>query len=206
MEIKKVKIMEVAEKLFSELGYEATSTRKLAAEAKVNLAMISYYFGSKKGLFEEILKQKSDSRATIITEIYNKNISPVDKLDQIIAFYVERFFDNRNIYTILYRELSLQQRSSLNEFILRVFTKEVEILKESVKAASNTDTIDKIDIDLSIFSIYSTIIQIVVTPSLFFTYFGFDSVEEFLKPSNLEGVKIRVKKHLMNMVKLITMN
>ena len=37
-------------KLFGELGFDGTSTRAIANEAKVNAAMIAYYFGSKEGL------------------------------------------------------------------------------------------------------------------------------------------------------------
>ena len=37
-------------KLFGENGFDGTSTRAIANEAKVNSAMIAYYFGSKEGL------------------------------------------------------------------------------------------------------------------------------------------------------------
>ncbi len=36
--------------LFGERGFEATSTRAIAAEANVNIAAIAYHFGSKEGL------------------------------------------------------------------------------------------------------------------------------------------------------------
>ena len=41
-----------AEKLFSEQDFDAVSVRDIAKEANVNIAMISYYFGSKEKLFE----------------------------------------------------------------------------------------------------------------------------------------------------------
>ncbi|RZL05297.1 MAG: TetR/AcrR family transcriptional regulator, partial [Pedobacter sp.] len=44
---KRVNILEAAEKLFSELGYEGASTRQIAKEAGANMSMINYYFGSK---------------------------------------------------------------------------------------------------------------------------------------------------------------
>ena len=48
------KIFLAAEKLFAEKGFAATSTRDIAKNAGVNVSMISYYFGSKEKLFEEI--------------------------------------------------------------------------------------------------------------------------------------------------------
>ena len=47
---KKEQILEVAEELFAEYGFEGTSVRELAKKAKVNVAMISNYFGSKEQL------------------------------------------------------------------------------------------------------------------------------------------------------------
>jgi len=47
---KQIQILQVAEALFEEKGINGTSIRDIAKEAKINIAMISYYFGSKKQL------------------------------------------------------------------------------------------------------------------------------------------------------------
>lgn len=44
-------------KLFTEQGYKPVSTRMIAREAGVDAAMIRYYFGSKVGLFETIIRE-----------------------------------------------------------------------------------------------------------------------------------------------------
>jgi AcrR family transcriptional regulator len=46
-------IMDAAEVQFAELGYAGTTLREIAAATNVTQALISYYFGSKYGLFEE---------------------------------------------------------------------------------------------------------------------------------------------------------
>jgi len=46
-----------ARELFGALPYEKVSTRLLAEKAGVNMAMIRYYFGSKDGLFESMLRE-----------------------------------------------------------------------------------------------------------------------------------------------------
>jgi AcrR family transcriptional regulator len=46
-------IMDAAETQFAELGYAGTTLREIAAATNVTQALISYYFGSKYGLFEE---------------------------------------------------------------------------------------------------------------------------------------------------------
>ena len=50
----KSRIIDAAEQLFMEHGFEATSLRSLTAAASVNLAAVNYHFGSKEELFQEI--------------------------------------------------------------------------------------------------------------------------------------------------------
>nr|WP_279610940.1 TetR/AcrR family transcriptional regulator [Vibrio gelatinilyticus] len=43
--------------LFTVMPYDKVSTRMIAEKAGVNIAMIRYYFGSKEGLFETMLRE-----------------------------------------------------------------------------------------------------------------------------------------------------
>ncbi|SNQ45751.1 Transcriptional regulator [Frankia canadensis] len=49
-------ILAVARERFRREGYESVTMRSLAAEAGVDAALISYYFGSKSGLFAAVLE------------------------------------------------------------------------------------------------------------------------------------------------------
>ena len=55
---KQVQIMEIAETLFAEKGFNGTSVRDIAEKAHVNLAMVSYYFGSKDKLLEALFSYR----------------------------------------------------------------------------------------------------------------------------------------------------
>ena len=50
----KTRILDAAERLFTEYGYAGTSLRRITSEAGVPLATVSYHFGSKKGLMEAV--------------------------------------------------------------------------------------------------------------------------------------------------------
>lgn len=54
------RILLTAEKLFSIDGYSGVSLRQITGEAGVDLALIKYYFGSKEGLFAEVLSRRID--------------------------------------------------------------------------------------------------------------------------------------------------
>jgi AcrR family transcriptional regulator len=51
-------ILDAAERLFVEYGYNGASMRQITREANVNLAAINYYFSSKEGLIREVLRRR----------------------------------------------------------------------------------------------------------------------------------------------------
>ena len=56
----KTRILDAAEQLFMEHGFEATSLRQLTTAAGVNLAAVNYHFGSKEELFQAVLTRRLD--------------------------------------------------------------------------------------------------------------------------------------------------
>ena len=54
----KDKILDTAERLFAENGFDATSLRTITAEAKVNLAAVHYHFHGKDSLLDAIILRK----------------------------------------------------------------------------------------------------------------------------------------------------
>jgi len=55
----RVKILDTAERLFGEEGYQPVSLRHITAAAGVNLAAIHYHFGSKEDLLDELVMRKA---------------------------------------------------------------------------------------------------------------------------------------------------
>ncbi|WP_327088376.1 TetR family transcriptional regulator [Nonomuraea sp. NBC_01738] len=49
------RLLEAARGLFAEHGYEQVTVRMIAAAAEANIALVGRYFGSKAGLFSEVL-------------------------------------------------------------------------------------------------------------------------------------------------------
>jgi AcrR family transcriptional regulator len=52
------RILDAAERAFAQFGFDGASLRRIVTEAKVNLATVYYYFGSKDGLMESVLKRR----------------------------------------------------------------------------------------------------------------------------------------------------
>jgi len=53
----KNKILDAAEKLFADKGFNGTSLREITSLAEVNLAAVNYHFGSKKELIKAVMSR-----------------------------------------------------------------------------------------------------------------------------------------------------
>lgn len=127
---KQIEILQVAEQLFAEEGFDGTSVRDIAKKANINIAMISYYFGSKEKLLEALVIHRIKAMSMHLENLYQESISPLDKIDKLIAYYIQRVHQNRSIYQILHFELSNNKR----EINLQAFT---EVKKNNLRFLEN---------------------------------------------------------------------
>lgn len=54
------RILDVAERLFADAGFHATSIRDIAHHAECQFALIGYHFGAKEALLDQVLARRSD--------------------------------------------------------------------------------------------------------------------------------------------------
>lgn len=108
---KQIEILLVAEKLFAEKGFDGTSIRDIAKTAAINIAMISYYFGSKEKLLESVVIFRISDLKLQLESIYEEQLSPIEKIEKIIAVYILRLYRNRCVYQILNFENASNKRN-----------------------------------------------------------------------------------------------
>jgi AcrR family transcriptional regulator len=84
----KGRILDAAEALFMEHGFEATSLRALTTAAGVNLAAVNYHFGSKEELFQAVLTRRLDpmnqDRLDLLTRLERKSAPAPLSCDRIL--------------------------------------------------------------------------------------------------------------------------
>jgi len=202
---KKDHILDVAERVFSELGYDGASTRTISGEAGVNMAMLNYYFGSKEGLFLAVFNRKIISFQDLLKYIgSDDSISAWNKVEKYIELYAQRVVTNNCFQKLLYQELSMQRRGELSDKITDILMKNAnevrKILKEGVdKGEFNKD----MDTEMVIATIYGTKNFIVNTPQLTSKLLGYDIqndkfLEEKFKPRIESYLKTLLKSYLLN--------
>ena len=88
----RVRILDTAERLFAQEGPAAVTLRSIATCAEVNVASVSYYFGSKEKLFEEMFLRRveplNEVRLATLAE-YTAAAHGAPALPAVVAAFVE---------------------------------------------------------------------------------------------------------------------
>jgi len=72
------RILNAAERLFMEHGFDGASMRHITAEAGVNLAAVNYHFGSKESLMQEVFRRRLD-------QLNRERMRALDALEEAAA-------------------------------------------------------------------------------------------------------------------------
>ncbi|KQS31135.1 TetR/AcrR family transcriptional regulator [Dyadobacter sp. Leaf189] len=78
------KIREAAKRVFLKKGFDGTTSRDIAKEADMNIALTNYYFRSKEKLFMEIFKDLMEMYFQNIIHILNKPIDIKTKISEVV--------------------------------------------------------------------------------------------------------------------------
>ncbi|PWA04337.1 TetR/AcrR family transcriptional regulator [Flavobacterium psychrotolerans] len=166
---KQIQILQVAERLFAEKGFDGTSIRNISKEAKINIAMVSYYFGSKEKLLERLILFRTSDLKMKLENLFKENLKPLEKMDRFIELYIERIDQNRDLYQILHFEISSNKRAMDLKAFTDIKKGNLLSLKKIIEEGQDQDIFKK-DINIPL-----------LTPTILGTYFHFHSNKPFFK-------------------------
>ena len=158
---KQIQILETAEKLFSENGFDGTSVRQISKEAGINIAMVSYYFGSKEKLLETLLLYRMSDFKMQLESVISKNKTYIETLDDIISLIIKRVHRNRRTHKIASFEYSNNCRQINFDNYLKQKKENLKVIETFVKNGQEEGVFTKnVNINL-------------LTPTILGTYFHF---------------------------------
>lgn len=129
---KQIRILQVAEKLFAEKGFDGTSIRNISKEAKINIAMVSYYFGSKEKMLESLIFFRTSDLKMQLENLLKEAISPWEKINKLIELYITRINQNKGIYKIIHFEFTSIKRQINIKAFTEVKKRNLESLKQII--------------------------------------------------------------------------
>src|SRR4051812_2513479 len=183
---KQIRIMEAAEELFAEKGFDGTSVRDVARDAGVNLAMISYYFGSKEKLMESLFKYRGEFiKMQLESMLQNREMSSLQKFYNLIDSYIERFIKQKCFHKIMTREQMMHLKGAMPRLIHDMKKRNQELVQQLISEGQKKGEFRKnIDVPLMMATLIGTVNHIITTQHY------------YQKLNNLEGLTdAEFKKH-----------
>ncbi len=196
---KQIKIIEVAETLFAEKGFDGTSIRNIAKEAKINIAMVSYYFGSKEKLLESLIVYRASDIKLQLDHLLQEPLEPIEKINRLIELYINRINRNKGVYRILHFEFSAKKRDQTRHAFSELKKGNLKYLQTIIHEGQSKGVFRK------------DVIIPLIMPTILGTFFHFHMnkafFEELLKLNTEElynnYIKTTLTKHIQQTIKAL---
>ncbi len=152
-------ILEISEKLFATKGYNGTSVREIAQTAGVNLAMISYYFGSKEKLLEAVFEMRTQEiRQQIEEMLQNTTQEPLDKMFRLLESYVSRIMNQQHFHKLMIRQQISEEDSAITQLIKDTKKRNQDSIKKLISEGQRKGVFKKnIDVPLMMMTLFGTV-------------------------------------------------
>src|SRR5436853_2184562 len=86
------RILDVAEELFSERGFDRVSIRDITNKARVNLAAINYHFGSKEDLIAAVFDRRvlpvNQARLAALDQVEKAGGKKIPKVEDVLEAFI----------------------------------------------------------------------------------------------------------------------
>ena len=199
---KQIQILEVAEKLFAENGYDGTSIRHISKKAGINIAMISYYFGSKDKLLNSLVAYRNSDFRMEIETVLAKSTNHIEKLDEIVALIVSRINKNRRTYKIIHFQYSSKDRKFDFESYINHKKENFKLLENFIKSGQENGVFIK--------NVNSLLIVPTILGSYFHLYYNKAFFMNLLDINDEKSVESYIKNelttHLQQTIKALLIN
>lgn len=144
--------------LFAAQGFAGTTIKEIAGKARVNSALLYYYFEDKEGLYRAVLAHLIGTVSEQIGASLADAPSPEDGVRRFVTAQAERFFANRTFARLLLRELMDHGAVHLEVPIGSVIANAFRPLAEQI-AAGQASGVFRRDVDPR-FAVLSTVSQV----------------------------------------------
>ncbi len=83
------KILEAARRVFTRLGTSGARVQDIAAEARVNQALVHYYFGSKEALAERVFFEAAAGMMLAMRVVLDPSLTLEQLIERFVAAYID---------------------------------------------------------------------------------------------------------------------
>ncbi len=202
---KQLQIIETSERLFAQKGFDATSVRDIAEEAGINVAMISYYFGSKEKLMEAIFEAKIGKvQMRVEALLKDESLLPFEKIYTLIDEHIERVMHSQYFYRIMISEQLTNINPAILQKVKQLKVRNAELISQLIKEGQQKGFFKKkVDVVLMLNTMLGTVWQSIISKEHYreFTNSQLLSDEEYENQ-----IKKKLSTHIKTLFKAILTN
>jgi len=159
--IKEEQILNAAEAIFLEYGYDKASTRLITKKAGVNIALLHYYFRDKQSLFNMmVIKRINFLRNQISQPVEGKD--PMEKLLNTIEHYLTLIFENQLFYRLMITELMRKDRKDIVELIELFFNRMEMQISEIINKGMEMHFFRKVNKEVIVKNIIGLFLEVII--------------------------------------------
>lgn len=136
------RILNVAERMFAESGFDAVSTKQLAREAGLTIGALYHHFPGKEAIYDAATRRVFARRSQTPAHLMEAGIEPRERLVRLVAHFVEALSVDRNFALLLRREL-LDPRGEGAPGYLDFFRRNIALFKGSFRQVAPRADVDK---------------------------------------------------------------
>jgi AcrR family transcriptional regulator len=202
---KHIKIIESAEDLFAKKGYEATTVRDIAEEADINIAMISYYFGSKEKLLEAVFNHRMGNFTMRVESLLkNDSLLPIQKIDILIDEHIEKVSHHQGFYKIMLCEQVINKNPVIIKTLSEIKMRNAELINKLIIDGQKKGVFKKnIDVVMLMSTLVGTVIQVLINQPF---YRNFYDMKKMSNKEFEETVQKKLSVHVKKLFKAILTN
>jgi len=192
---KQLQIIGTAERLFSTKGFDGTSVRDIADEAGVNIAMISYYFGSKEKLMEALFERRSsDISIRVENLLQDSELDPFEKMTNLLEGYIEKVMQKQPFFKIMMCEQVINKNPVIIQLINDSKKRNAEAISKLIRDGQAKGVFKKeVDILMLINSLTGSVTQTMLTKDYYKEYYGLQSIPE---DQFVDQLKQKLRNHI----------
>jgi AcrR family transcriptional regulator len=97
-------ILEVANELFDEKGYSATTLEEMADKAELGRATLYYYFKNKEEIFVKVLEKNFDQMIPLYIQGIDFASAFSDQVKAFLRAHAEHYLINRKTFILFYSQ------------------------------------------------------------------------------------------------------
>lgn len=102
----KTRLLDAARRLFARHGFDGASVRDITAEAGVNLAGVTYHYGSKEELYHAVLDTITQPLLDRMAALEPASMAPLDKIEMLARGLLDHYARFPEMPALIVRELA----------------------------------------------------------------------------------------------------